>query len=38
MCSIDSRKWAGRWSPANSFMNGDVPGQPPLHNTDFAVP
>ena len=35
---IDSGKWAGRWSPANSFMNGDVPGQPTLHNTDFAVP
>ena len=35
---IDSGQWAGRWSPANSFMNGDVPGQPTLHNTDFAVP
>ena len=35
---IDSDTWAGRWSPANSFMNGDVPGQPTLHNTDFAVP
>ena len=35
---IDSGKWVGRWSPANSFMNGDVPGQPTLHNTDFAVP
>jgi hypothetical protein len=35
---IDSGKWAGRWTPANSFMNGDVPGQPTLHNTDFAVP
>jgi pyruvate/2-oxoglutarate dehydrogenase complex dihydrolipoamide acyltransferase (E2) component len=35
---IDSGKWAGRWAPANSFMNGDVPGQPTLHNTDFAVP
>jgi hypothetical protein len=35
---IDSDEWAGRWSPANSFMNGDVPGQPTLHNTDFAVP
>jgi hypothetical protein len=35
---IDSGKWRGRWSPANSFMNGDVPGQPTLHNTDFAVP
>jgi hypothetical protein len=35
---IDSGEWAGRWSPANSFMNGDVPGQPTMHNTDFAVP
>jgi len=35
---IDSDTWVGRWSPANSFMNGDVPGQPTLHNTDFAVP
>ena len=35
---IDSGQWAGRWSPANSFMNGDVPGQPTLHNTDFDVP
>ena len=35
---IDSGKWGGRWAPANSFMNGDVPGQPTLHNTDLAVP
>ena len=35
---IDSDQWAGRWTPANSFMNGDVPGGPSLHNTDFAVP
>jgi hypothetical protein len=35
---IDSGDWAGRWSPANSFMNGDIPGQPTMHNTDFAVP
>ena len=35
---IDSGEWAGRWTPANSFMNGDVPGEPTLHNTDFAVP
>lgn len=35
---IETDEWAGRWSPANSFMNGDVPGQPTLHNTDFAVP
>ena len=35
---IDSDEWAGRWAPANSFMNGDVPGEPTVHNTDFAVP
>jgi len=35
---IDSGDWAGRWSPANSFMNGDVPGGRTVHNTDFAVP
>ncbi|NEK86988.1 hypothetical protein GCU60_14685 [Blastococcus saxobsidens] len=35
---VDSGEWAGRWSPANSFMNGDVPGEPTLHNTDFDVP
>ncbi|MGY2064900.1 hypothetical protein [Blastococcus sp. SYSU DS0619] len=35
---IDSGEWAGRWSPANSFMNGDVPGEPTLHNTDLDVP
>jgi hypothetical protein len=35
---IDSGQWAGRWTPANSYMNGDVPGGPTLHNTDMAVP
>ncbi|MGZ4548354.1 MAG: hypothetical protein ACXVF0_02385 [Blastococcus sp.] len=35
---IDSGDWAGRWSPANSFMNGDLPGARTVHNTDFAVP
>jgi hypothetical protein len=35
---VVSGKWAGRWTPANSFMNGDVPGEPTQHNTDFAVP
>ncbi|MGY1749262.1 hypothetical protein [Modestobacter sp. SYSU DS0511] len=35
---IDSGEWAGRWSPANSFMNGDFPGRPTKHNTDMAVP
>ncbi|RBY96684.1 hypothetical protein DQ237_08750 [Blastococcus sp. TF02-8] len=35
---IETDEWAGRWSPANSFMNGDVKGGPTLHNTDFDVP
>jgi hypothetical protein len=35
---IDSGDWAGRLSPANSFMNGDIPGERTVHNTDFAVP
>lgn len=35
---LDSGDWAGRWSPANSYMNGDLPGKPTLHNTDFKVP
>jgi hypothetical protein len=35
---IDADDWAGRWSPANSFMNGDLPGARTVHNTDFDVP
>ena len=35
---LETTPWTGRWVPANSFMNGDVPGGPTLHNTDFAVP
>ncbi|MGY1618373.1 hypothetical protein ACI797_16660 [Geodermatophilus sp. SYSU D00691] len=35
---IESEQWNGLWTPANSFMNGDVPGGPYIHNTDFAVP
>ncbi|TFV63470.1 UNVERIFIED_ORG: hypothetical protein E4P37_14935 [Bacillus sp. AZ43] len=35
---VDDGEWAGRWAPADSFMNGDVKGQPTVHNTDFAVP
>jgi hypothetical protein len=35
---IESDRWAGRWSPANSFMNGDVKGGPYVHNTDFDLP
>ena len=34
---IDGGEWAGRWTPANSYMNGDVPGGPTLHNTDMDV-
>jgi hypothetical protein len=35
---IESDQWNGLWTPANSFMNGDVPGGPYTHNTDFDVP
>ncbi|SDO41466.1 hypothetical protein SAMN05660199_01937 [Klenkia soli] len=36
---LDTEGWAGRWAPANTFWNGDVPGvYPYTHNTDFAVP
>lgn len=37
---LASRPWRGRYyAPANSFWNGDIPGQRPYtHNTDFAVP
>lgn len=35
---IDSQPYNGTWTPANSFMNGDKPGGPYLHNTDLAVP
>ncbi|WP_156036169.1 hypothetical protein [Blastococcus sp. URHD0036] len=35
---VESDEWNGRWTPANSFMNGDVPGGPYIHNTDVAVP
>ncbi len=35
---IETEPWNGFWSPANSYMNGDVPGGPTLHNTDLDVP
>lgn len=35
---IETEPWNGLWSPANSNMNGDVPGNPTLHNTDMDVP
>lgn len=35
---LETEPWNGFWSPANSYMNGDVPGGPTLHNTDMDVP
>ncbi|HST41622.1 MAG TPA: hypothetical protein VLK58_19040, partial [Conexibacter sp.] len=37
---IATAPWSGNYySPANTFWNGDVPGQKPYtHNTDFNVP
>ncbi|MGY1719450.1 hypothetical protein ACI8AG_10440 [Blastococcus sp. SYSU DS0552] len=35
---VETEPWNGLWTPANSYMNGDPPGGPYLHNTDFAVP
>ncbi|MCF6745184.1 hypothetical protein E9529_13050 [Blastococcus sp. KM273128] len=35
---IETEPWNGLWTPANSYMNGDPPGGPYLHNTDLAVP
>lgn len=32
-----SKPWKGLFSPANSFWNGDKPGQKPTHATDFRV-
>lgn len=34
---VVSKPWRGRFAPANSFWNGDVPGQPYSHSTDWAV-
>jgi hypothetical protein len=35
---VASAPWSnGYYSPANTFMNGDPPGGPYLHNTDFSV-
>ena len=36
---IASAPWSNAYyAPANTFMNGDPPGGPFTHNTDFAVP
>jgi hypothetical protein len=34
---IITKPWNGRFSPANSFWNGDKPGKPLTHATDFHV-
>ncbi len=36
---IASAPWNNEWyAIANTFLNGDQPGGPTEHNTDFAVP
>jgi hypothetical protein len=35
---VETDRWNGLWTPANSFLNGDVPGGPYTHKTDVAVP
>ena len=36
---IASSPWSnGYYAPANTFLNGDPPGGPYTHNTDFSVP
>lgn len=36
---IASGRWKGSWAAANTFLNGDSPGNGPFeHNTDFTVP
>ncbi|WP_404962233.1 hypothetical protein [Streptomyces sp. 147326] len=35
---IASHPWNGRYAVANTFMNGDTPGQTPATNTDWSVP
>ena len=36
---IASAPWRnGFYAPANTFLNGDPPNGPYLHNTDFSVP
>ncbi|MEU6314797.1 hypothetical protein [Streptomyces sp. NPDC047014] len=35
---IATGAWAGRYAVANTFMNGDAPGQKPPTHTDLSVP
>lgn len=35
---VESQPWKGLFTPANSFWNGDVPGKPYTHHTDWRVP
>jgi len=36
---IDTGEWHNYYAVANTFWNGDIPGQKPYtHNTDWAVP
>jgi hypothetical protein len=34
---IATKPWNGLFSPANSYWNGDKPGEKPTHSTDFKV-
>jgi hypothetical protein len=34
---IVTKPWKGYFSPANSFWNGDKPGEKPTHSTDYKV-
>ncbi|MFT7837426.1 hypothetical protein Q5530_14870 [Saccharothrix sp. BKS2] len=35
---IETAPWQGQFSPANTFLNGDEPGQPGTHDINEAVP
>lgn len=35
---IETEKWNGLWTPATSYMNGDLPGGPYIHHTNVEVP
>lgn len=34
---IETEPWKGTFSPANSYWNGDKPGEKPTHSTNFRV-
>jgi len=34
---IETEPWKGLFSPANSYWNGDKPGEPATHSTNFRV-